>query len=72
MKRPNLDTLACVNPACQRFRLTGQDNLTVRKAYGQDRLRLLRCRMCGEECSRSTTVCAVPSCAPVARPAAPP
>ena len=51
MKRPDLDTLACVNPACQRFRLTGQDNLIVRKVYGQDHIRLLRCRTCGEECS---------------------
>ena len=51
MKRPDLATLACVNPECQRFRLTGQDNLTVRKVYGQDHLRLLRCRTCGEEFS---------------------
>jgi hypothetical protein len=51
MQRPDLTTLACVHPACQRFRLTGQDNLTVRKVYGQDRLRLLRCRTCGAECS---------------------
>ena len=51
MKRPDLDTLACVNPECQRFRLTGQGNLTVRKVYGQDGLRLLRGRLCGEECS---------------------
>ena len=49
MKRPDLDTLACVNPECQRFRLTGQDNLTVRKVYGQDRIRLLRGRTCSEE-----------------------
>jgi len=51
MKRPDLDTLACVNPECYRFRLTGQGNLTVRKVYGQDRIRLLRCRTCGEEFS---------------------
>jgi len=51
MKRPDLDTLACVNPECQRFRLTSQDNLTVRKVYAQDRIRLLRCRTCGEEFS---------------------
>jgi hypothetical protein len=59
MKRPNLATLAGVNPACQRFRLTGQDHLTVRKGYGQDHLRLLRCRTCGEECSerRGTALC---------------
>ena len=51
MKRPDLDTLACVNPECQRFRLTGQGNLIVRKVYGQDDIRLLRCRTCGEEFS---------------------
>ena len=51
MKRPDLDTLACVNPECQQFRLPGQANLTVRKVYGQDRIRLLRCRTCGEEFS---------------------
>jgi len=51
MKRPALAPLACGNPACQRCRLTGQDTLTVRKVYGQDHLRLLRCRTCGEECS---------------------
>jgi transposase-like protein len=51
MQRPGLDTLACVNPECQRFRLTGQDNLMVRKVYGQDHIRLLRCRTCGEEFS---------------------
>ena len=49
MKRPDLDTLACVNPECQRFRLTGQDNLPVHKVYGQDRIRLLRGRTCSEE-----------------------
>ena len=48
MKRPDLAPLACVNPACQRFRLTGQDHI-----------RLLRCRTCGEECSarRGTALC---------------
>jgi hypothetical protein len=42
-----------VNPESQRFRLTDQDHLTVRKVYGQDRIWLLRCRMCGEECSEA-------------------
>jgi hypothetical protein len=51
MQRPDLDTLACVNPACQQFHHTGQANLTVRKVYGQDRIRLLRCWTCGEEFS---------------------
>ena len=51
MKRPDLDTLACVNPECQLFRRTDEGNLTVRKVYGHDHLRLLRCRTCGEEFS---------------------
>ena len=51
MKRPDLDTLACVNTACHQFRLTGQGKLTVRKIYGQDGIRLLRCRIWGEEFS---------------------
>src|SRR5215510_7502866 len=51
MKRPDLTTLACVNRECQRFRRPGEGNLTVRKVYGHDRIRLLRCRTCGEEFS---------------------
>jgi transposase-like protein len=51
MQRPDLDTLACVNPECHLFCRPGAANLTVRKVYGHDRLRLLRCRTCGEECS---------------------
>ena len=59
MKRPDLDTLAWVNPACHLFRRPGEANLTVRKVYGHDRLRLLRCRTCGEEFSerRGTALC---------------
>jgi transposase-like protein len=48
MQRPDLDTLACVNPACQRFRHAGQGHLGIRKVYGHDHIRLLRCRTCGE------------------------
>jgi transposase-like protein len=51
MERPDLDTLACVNAECQHFRQTGEGNLVVRKTYGRDALRLLRCRRCGEEFS---------------------
>jgi transposase-like protein len=51
MKRPDLDTFACVNPACQRFRHSGVGNLVIRKVYGPDHIRLLRCRTCGEEFS---------------------
>ena len=51
MERPDLDTLACVNTACPHFRQAGQSNLVVRKVYGHDAIRLLRCRRCGEEFS---------------------
>ncbi len=51
MKRPDLDTLVCVNPACHLFRRSGEANLTVHQVYGHDQLRLLRCRTCGEACS---------------------
>jgi transposase-like protein len=51
MKRPDLDTLACVNAECQLFRHAGANNLGIRKVYGHDRIRLLRCRQCGEEFS---------------------
>lgn len=49
MQRPDIETLACVNPTCQQFQHTGQANLTVRKVYGYDRIRLLRCQTCGDE-----------------------
>jgi transposase-like protein len=51
MQRPDLDTLACVNAACQWFRRTGASHRVIRQVYGQDRLRLLRCRRCGAACS---------------------
>jgi transposase-like protein len=51
MERPDLATLACVNPECQLFYQSAQGNLVVRKIYGRDALRLLRCRSCCEEFS---------------------
>lgn len=51
MERPDLTTLACVNPECQQFRQSGQGHLVIRKIYGRDRIRLLRCRTCCEEFS---------------------
>jgi transposase-like protein len=51
MQRPDLATLACVNAECQLFRRAGASNLVIRKVYGHDRIRLLRCRTCGEEFS---------------------
>jgi transposase-like protein len=51
MQRPDLTTLACINADCPQFARPGQGNLTIRKVYGQDDLRLLRCRSCHEEFS---------------------
>jgi transposase-like protein len=51
MPRPDLTTLACVNADCQQYGRPGLDNLTIRKVYGKDRLRLLRCGRCQEEFS---------------------
>jgi transposase-like protein len=51
MKRPDLATLACVNAECHLFRHAGGGNLVIRKVYGRDHIRLLRCRRCGEEFS---------------------
>ena len=48
MERPDLTTLACVNPECHQFRQSGQGHLVLRKIYGRDRIRLLRCRTCCE------------------------
>lgn len=49
--RADLETLACINDRCAMYGQTGQNNLTVRKMYGKDALRYLRCRCCGEEFS---------------------
>ena len=51
MQRPDLATLACVNAECHLFQRAGAGNLVIRKVYGYDRMRLLRCRTCGEEFS---------------------
>ena len=49
--RPQLATLACVNERCELYGQAGQPNLRVRKTYGQDGLRYLRCGRCGAEFS---------------------
>src|SRR5581483_7777893 len=49
--RPALETLACINERCTLYGQPGQNNLTVRKTYGQDGIRYLRCRCCGAEFS---------------------
>ena len=49
--RPRLETLACVNERCESYGQAGRKNLTVRKLYGKDQIRYLRCRCCGAEFS---------------------
>ncbi len=49
--RPQLETLACVNERCELYGQAGRKNLTVRKTYGRDGIRYLRCRACGAEFS---------------------
>lgn len=49
--RPPLETLACPYPTCQLYGATGHSNLTVRKVYGRDHIRYLRCRACAKEFS---------------------
>jgi len=49
--RPSLDTLACVNAECKDYAQSGLNNLMVRKTYGHDQIRYLRCRTCQHEFS---------------------
>ena len=49
--RPPLESLACVESDCDLYGKSGQGNLMVRKTYGQDEIRYLRCTCCGSEFS---------------------
>ena len=49
--RPALENLCCLNAQCNAYGQRGQANLRVRKIYGVDRIRYLRCGCCGEEFS---------------------
>ena len=51
MQRPDVTTLTCVNADCQHYGRPGQGNLSIRKVYGKDGIRLLRCRACHDEFS---------------------
>lgn len=51
MTRSDINTLSCVNSECQLYNQPGAGNLTIRKEYGNDRIRLLRCKGCKEEFS---------------------
>jgi transposase-like protein len=49
--RPDIQSLCCVNPECKHFAQKGKQNLKLRKTYGKDLIRYLRCTSCGEEFS---------------------
>ena len=49
--RPPIESLACVNPECELYGQAGQGNLRIRKEYGKDQIRYLRCWCCRAEFS---------------------
>lgn len=49
--RPPLESLACVNLDCDLYGQKGCNNLIIRKVYGYDQIRYLRCRCCQQEFS---------------------
>jgi len=48
---PQLETLACPYTDCHLYSTKGAGNLSVRKTYGKDQVRYLRCRACAREFS---------------------
>jgi len=51
LPRPDLEELCCLNSECTLYGQKQANNLVVRKTYGSDQIRYLRCRCCGEEFS---------------------
>ena len=49
--RPGIENLCCLNSECKVYGLTGRGNLRLRKVYGADHIRYLRCGDCGSEFS---------------------
>jgi IS1 family transposase/transposase-like protein len=49
--RPPIETLACPYSDCHLYARRAAGNLTVRKLYGKDQIRYLRCRACAREFS---------------------
>jgi IS1 family transposase len=50
-ERPPLESLSCQNPECQVYLKPVIGGLTVRKIYGEDQIRYLRCKTCKDEFS---------------------
>lgn len=49
--RPDLEQFCCLNEECALYAQKQAKNLVIRKTYGKDHIRYLRCRCCGEEFS---------------------
>lgn len=49
--RPDIESLCCINEECKEYGNKGRGNLRVRKIYGQDEIRYLRCNKCQYEFS---------------------
>ena len=49
--RPGIENLCCLNNECKSYGQIGGLNLRLRKIYGSDRIRYLRCSECGVEFS---------------------
>lgn len=49
--RPHIQTLACPHEECQLYAQKGMGNLSVRKVYGKEQIRFLRCNACSREFS---------------------
>jgi hypothetical protein len=49
--RPPIKTLACIEQQCGLYGQKGRGNLTIRKTYGKDGIRFVRCGCCGSEFS---------------------
>ena len=49
--RPPIESLACIAPECDLYGQPSQGNLTVRKVYGHEQIRYLRCTCCRTEFS---------------------
>lgn len=49
----SLDSFVCQTPHCPDFHQPGRQNIHLRKFYGPEKRRLLRCRTCGAEFSET-------------------
>ena len=57
--KPGIEKLCCLNSECKFYGQTGRPHLRLRKVYGADRIRYLRCSACAREFSerKGTALC---------------